>query len=57
MASTASVRMKRRVTPNTAAQALNLFMEVVKGREPLGPVRELLPTSPEATPSGEKAQR
>lgn len=31
MESTARVRMKRRVTPNTAAQALNLLMEVKKG--------------------------
>lgn len=31
MASTASVRMKRRVIPNTAAQALNLLVEVEKG--------------------------
>lgn len=43
MASTARVRMKRRVTPNTAAQALNLLAGVEKGRQPLGPVREPYP--------------
>lgn len=38
MASTARVRMKRRVTSNTAAQALNLpGQEVQKVCQPLGP--------------------
>lgn len=40
MASTARVRMKRRVTPKTAAQALNLLVEAEKGCELLAPMRE-----------------
>lgn len=47
MVNTARVRMKRRVTPNTAAQALNLLAGVEKGcqlwetlKEPLSPLQK-----------------
>lgn len=49
MASTARVRMKRRVTPKTAAQALNLFVEAEKGCELLGSMRKPSPTFPKVT--------
>lgn len=56
MASTARVRMKRRVTPKTAAQALNLPTEAEKGCQSLAPLKESSPTSPEDIPSGKRIQ-
>lgn len=40
MVNTARVKMKRRVTPNTAAQALNLLEGVERGGQLWGPLKE-----------------
>lgn len=57
MVNTARVRMKRRVTPNTAAQALNLLAGVEKGCQLWEPLKEPSPPLQKQPRVGERINR